>query len=68
MTLDTLYMPLPAGVSGRVVKPLGEFEEAPTPRTPQEQREHDRIRNAAYRERNREARNQRQREWKAARK
>lgn len=68
MSLDALYMPRPAQVAGERVEPLGPWEEATKPETPEERYERRRSQWRRYAEANREARKEYQREWKKRRK
>lgn len=66
--MSLLHIPRPAGgKEGQRVTPLGPMPE-PTPRTPEQKRADDLARWALYRQVNRETRNQRMREWRAAKK
>jgi hypothetical protein len=67
--MSLLHIPHPAGgKKPQRVMPLGPMPELPKPRTPEQKRADDLARWALYREVNREARNQRMREWRAAKK
>lgn len=67
--MSLLHVPAPAGGKEPVrVMPLGPMPGPVQPRTPEQKRADDLARWALYREINREARNQRMREWRAAKK